>query len=347
MTFKNKNLLLIGPIPNPKGGVSIHISRLKSLLNTDFNIRLIDESSNRKPEIYNIRSMNIFKYIQLILWADIVHIHSGVTVLRSFHIIASRLCFKKVVVTMHSLSHQTPFKIFINKVMLRLANRNILVSGEIQHRLNLKNFVIKEAFLPPSTNTSNISSHIKDWLNKNTKNNKNIAISNASVITLHDGIDLYGFDICIEAIQQLKYKHNINICLLLMISEAISNSDELILNYHNLVKKYQLENDVLITQEDASFSDIISYSDVVLRATSTDGDALSIREALYFNKPVIASDVVKRPSGTIIFANRNPDDLCQKIMESLPDKSSGEEAHTAPSNESSYIQFYLDLYNSL
>jgi hypothetical protein len=36
----------------------------------------------------------------------------------------------------------------------------------------------------------------------------------------------------------------------------------------------------------------------LLRITTTDGDALSVKEALFLNKQVIATDVVDRPVGT-------------------------------------------------
>ena len=47
----------------------------------------------------------------------------------------------------------------------------------------------------------------------------------------------------------------------------------------------------------------------MVRPTNTDGDALSIREAMYFKISVIASDVTTRPENTIIFKNRDLDDF--------------------------------------
>lgn len=46
-------------------------------------------------------------------------------------------------------------------------------------------------------------------------------------------------------------------------------------------------------------------SDIVLRPTNSDGDALTIREGLLFEKKVIASDVVSRPINTFLFKTRN------------------------------------------
>lgn len=49
--------------------------------------------------------------------------------------------------------------------------------------------------------------------------------------------------------------------------------------------------------------------DLVVRPTLTDGDALNVTEALFFNCPVIVSYVAKRPADTICFKYRDIDDL--------------------------------------
>ncbi len=46
-----------------------------------------------------------------------------------------------------------------------------------------------------------------------------------------------------------------------------------------------------------------------LRLTSTDGDSISIREAIHFGCPVLASDVVPRPDGVKLYGYGNQDEL--------------------------------------
>jgi hypothetical protein len=84
-----------------------------------------------------------------------------------------------------------------------------------------------------------------------------------------------------------------------------------------MIKKLNLNECFLLLNENLSFVRLIEQADIVLRPTNTDGDALTIREALYLNKTVIASDVVKRPSGTILFKSRDTNDLEIKIMENI------------------------------
>jgi hypothetical protein len=60
---------------------------------------------------------------------------------------------------------------------------------------------------------------------------------------------------------------------------------------------------------DIPFVATLEHVDINIRATNTDGDALTVREAEYYNVHSVASDVVQRPEATFLFQNRNSDDL--------------------------------------
>jgi glycosyltransferase involved in cell wall biosynthesis len=62
-------------------------------------------------------------------------------------------------------------------------------------------------------------------------------------------------------------------------------------------------------------------SDIMLRTTWYDGDAISVREALQLGVPVIASDNGMRPEGTHLIPARDPDALlamAEKILNNPP-----------------------------
>jgi glycosyltransferase involved in cell wall biosynthesis len=59
---------------------------------------------------------------------------------------------------------------------------------------------------------------------------------------------------------------------------------------------------------------MISASDVFVRPTFTDGDSISVREALSLGIPVIASDCVERPDGVVLFKTGNAGDLSGKLQ---------------------------------
>ena len=59
-----------------------------------------------------------------------------------------------------------------------------------------------------------------------------------------------------------------------------------------------------------------------MRPTNTDGDANSLREALYFEVSSIASDAAARPDGTILFKNRDANDFISKVKHILDNYTS-------------------------
>lgn len=57
--------------------------------------------------------------------------------------------------------------------------------------------------------------------------------------------------------------------------------------------------------------------DVVVRSTFVDGDAITVREALAFGVPVVASDTDFRPDGATLFRKGDVDDLVAKLRQVL------------------------------
>jgi glycosyltransferase involved in cell wall biosynthesis len=58
---------------------------------------------------------------------------------------------------------------------------------------------------------------------------------------------------------------------------------------------------------------VIARSDIFVRPTLSDGDAISVREAIALGTPVVASDVVRRPNGTLCFKTGDAMDLASKM----------------------------------
>lgn len=332
-----KRILEIGPYCET-GGVSIHIRRLVNLLSTDFKVDVIDESKLKFSDgkVYNLRSKNVFTYLKLICSSDIVHIHTAMNWLRFLHVLITKLFFKKVIVTIHSIMHVENIKHnLLLKISLNLSDKIIYVNEKIKKELGQSKGEVMPAFLPPIIeNEIDLPDEITKLLNNN--EGKKIVISNAYRLDWYNGNDLYGFDLLLEAAKKIN-ENNENIFILLIISSIAENNVQLN-KYNDLINKENLENTVVIIPYSISFVNLILRSDMVIRATNTDGDSLTIRESLFFDKPVIASNVVRRPKGTILFRNRDSNDLYTKIVENVnkPYKKVGR-------FNIDYKQFYLDL----
>lgn len=339
----NKKIVMIGPY-SAIGGVSMHIKRLSDLLRNNFDFSFIDESPIVKGynPVFNLRTGNLLKYFSIVQKSDIVHINSSIWWLRGFHIIVAFLLRKKIIVTFHALLElkNSQWLVLIKKYCA-LADKIIVVSDEMAELLNTNNVVVKEAFIPPNLDSeSKIPDELQGIISDNSF--KKIIISNAFRLDLHDNEDLYGLDLMVEVAKQIKNENKPYKIIFVVASDDDKYS--LLKKSKNLIETDNLSEQITIFNKPISFVKLIEKSDLVVRATNTDGDALTIREALFMGKPVLASDVVKRPDGTHLFESRNSDDLFIKIDFCLSTETEYEQVKP---NQSIYKDFYLSLYSNL
>jgi len=336
MKIMQKSLVIIGPMPPPHGRISIHINRLSYLLRSDYKITNIDESRLIKPDQFNVRSLNLLSYLKTIAAADIIHVHSGIVLFRFFHFIIAKLMGKSLIVTYHSFAKR---KVTIwDKLIVKYSNKIICVSKEIANKLNIHEKLVKEAFLPP-----NISSEIElplalsTWIGEMRKQHYIICCANASKLASYNGDDLYGLDLCIESAKILKERQQ-KVAFIFVVSDKTGDINVNV--YKENIKDSKLNGIFYICEEAVSFVRLIEKSDLVLRPTNTDGDALTIREGLFFNKAVIASDVVVRPKGVRLFQSRSAISLSKRIEEYIYDSTSNGLSSYTTGNEYDYLDFY-------
>ena len=343
------NVLITGPMPPPAGGISIHLQRLQYLLKDEFNLDFIDESSSKNKLYFNIKSLNLFVYLKKIINTDLVFIHSGNRLFKKLHIIAGKLFGKKVIITIHGYGKKRSFLFRIyDQLIFNLANKIILVNPEIRQKLNLNEnkIVIKNAFLPPVLSEEpNLSNAIETRLIAAKQLNKTIICANASRLDSFNGEDLYGLDMSIEATKML-VDAGIPVDVIYIVS-SLDAGEEKFQKAQNLIQQYQIQSSFFLINEKASFVKLIEQSDMVIRPTNTDGDSLTIREGLYLNKIVLASDVVQRPQGTKIFKTRNTADLFEQMKELITLKNTfNNQSHKAPvENEQFYSTLLNEIYN--
>jgi glycosyltransferase involved in cell wall biosynthesis len=78
-----------------------------------------------------------------------------------------------------------------------------------------------------------------------------------------------------------------------------------------------VQDRVFWVHDSAPFGPTLVRADALLRPTSTDGDAVSVREALHLGVPVVASAVVQRPPGVIAVAEREPTRWALAVTQAL------------------------------
>jgi phosphatidylinositol alpha-1,6-mannosyltransferase len=94
----------------------------------------------------------------------------------------------------------------------------------------------------------------------------------------------------------------------------------------------------------AATLNVIACSDLFLRTTWYDGDAVSVREAVQFDIPVIASDNGMRPSGVNLIPARDRQALINAVSEVL--NAPKRPRQTKPGNFEN-LERVLELYREL
>ncbi len=345
---KKANILITGPINPPAGGISIHINRLKNLIQNDFNLDFIDESSIVKKDYFNVRSLDVFTYIKKVIKADLIYIHSGSHLLKKIHIIIGKLFRKKIIITIHGYKEKKrrPLRKW-DRLFYEWADQVILVNEDLVEKINIDKdkCIIQHAFIPPVLlEEEKLPLYITDKITDARNNQKVIICANASRLDHYDHQDLYGLDLSIEVAKRLHQK-NIPFYFVFNVSSLENGKVQYSLSQRE-IKESNLTNQFWLTNEKISFVKLIEQSDIVLRPTNTDGDALTVREALFMGKETLASDIIKRPNGTTVFKTRDLDDLEEKLTHLIHQVKKGKRKSHEMENEYTYQQFYCNLIKS-
>jgi len=288
---------MIGRFPNPIGGITIHNMRLAKRLQMDgYGYNIVDFGNGLFKGIFNV----------IISDKRIYHISITNTFLILLLILIIKLKRKKILLTIHTnIGRYNFFRSIIEIINIYLSDTPIVLNKKsycISKKIN-NDTAIVSAFIPPLYNENNgfKSIHVLRYIDNSKWNN--IYCTNASNVKIDKyGNEIYGIT---ELVNIFKKKRN----SLLIVSDPSGKYGEYFrkkkidINYPN----------ILFIGFPHSFIEILKFSDVFIRATSTDGDSLSVKEALFFDKIVIASDAVSRPKGCILYKFGDSRDLESKI----------------------------------
>jgi len=310
--MKKIKVVLMGPMPPPSGGVSTHLSRLlaRSQSEEDLQLSVID-LRRLKLHCEIGTSRNIFAIVRTFLFADIIHFHlSRKLKLRLIKI--ARFLGKKVVYTHHNSRNLTD-QITLNT--MGLSHQIILVrpvADALPAELHARCQVVPSYL--PATSVGAVPTELKEQFA-----GKRIIFAHCyqkkNETLLVDGKDLYGFDLILDALEILhrnKFPEN---CLLFLADPADGMKDIYKERIRELIDKYRLN--IIYWNKELDFSAALKYCSVLVRASRSDGDAVSIREALQAGVPVIASDCVERPEGVIDFSTGDAMSLSTVLSENL------------------------------
>lgn len=285
--YKNNNRLItiIGFLPPPIGGVSIHVNRLLDALGYyNFNYQFFD-----------IKKIGLFKLILIVLKSKLIHLHTASIYLRFIVVLLSKITGTKVIYTIHgNLGRFGKMGTIIEKLTLLLAYKPIVInrkSYDLANKYNSKVELIS-AFIPPYN--KNVIKHEKLLfdLEKIDIENKIIYCTNASQLNFDNkNKEVYGIVDLINLF--IKFKDKI-----LIVSNPYGDYKEYLTSLN-----VEIPENITFIEYEHSFIDVIKFSNIFIRNTTTDGDSLSIKEALFYSTNVYATNVVDRPKGVIVYDN--------------------------------------------
>jgi len=314
---------IMGYYPPPIGGITIHVKRLGQLFDTEkinYTIYAIGSKDQKKPhlEIYANRRKWALKYL-FQPKEDILHCHTMGWTEKAYYVLLARLFRKISLFTFHSYRDGLATQKGIYKLALKFVRRygdHFIAVGEddyhsmVNDGFDQDKISIIPGFIAPKEEIVKIPEYIDAFL----KDKEVRLCGNAANMNQYQGQDLYGIDLCIELTAKLR-DAGMNPGFVFFLG-SMPDKDY----YRKLqdrIEELALENHFLFCRESLGFHHIIKSCHVFVRPTNTDGDAVSIREGLYYNKAVIASDVVKRPQGTRVFKNRDLEDLYKVSMSTI------------------------------
>ncbi|MBN1472275.1 MAG: glycosyltransferase [Syntrophaceae bacterium] len=325
---KNDRILIVGNLPLPIGGVSIHCSRLYALL---------------KKSHYDVDFFNLAKFIKckkikkiILLFTllynkyTVVHIQTTDIKVNKIIFIIKRIKKYKIYLSVHNprLFSQPPKKVLFFKKYIPNLDLLILVSQDILDKyrnesVNLpQNIIVKSAYLPPTIEEEQaILSTYPESLKRFLSEKNPLLIANAWKIVFMDGIDLYGLDLCVDLVSRLKSDFP-NIGLIFAL--ANSKDEKKYLNIKRAqIKTLNIDKQIYFLSNQKILWPLFKKVHIFIRPSYSDGSAVSINEALDLGCKVIASNCCKRPSDVILFQNRDLDDLIKIVKKTLKGIMSG------------------------
>jgi hypothetical protein len=316
-------IVQVGAVPPPIGGITIYIKRMKDFLDSK-NIanQVWDYSKIKKNEdnVVNIWFPFIPFYYAINKDIKIIHYHIVGTMTKSYIGFFNRYFFtkRKKTLTIHGACDglfdrsRKQIRKSLNSFNAIICMTNIDKKYLIENGVTVDIYEIP-TFIPPTVKEQEIkeiSKDIWDFIN----DHKPLISANASGIVFYNSQDLYGIDMCIDLCANL-IKDYPQIGFIFSIPSIKDYK------YFKKMKQRIIQNGIahnfLFTTKPYQLYPIIMKSDIFVRPTNMDGDAISIREALYFKIPNVASNIVPRPEGTIIFRNRDIRDFISKVRDTL------------------------------
>jgi glycosyltransferase involved in cell wall biosynthesis len=309
-------ILQFGVFPPPEGGVQTHVKDIREyLLARNIRNGVIHLSRHRRldaDDVFYPKTPLAVVANALSFPASIWHFHLGGNIthkLLGLYGFATTIPRKRTVLTFHSGGYpsspvaRNPHP--LRNLVLRRFDRIVAVNPEIEQmflRIGVKPEKIRlipPFALPSQPPPAEIPATIAEFMKRH-----------APLLLSVCGLEPeYDIALQIEAMRGILDR-------LPAAGLIVLGGGSLEAELRSLIASKAYANCILLCGDvprDATLN-ILTRSDVFLRTTWYDGDAISVREALHFDVPVIASDNGMRPPGSTLIPPRDREALVQAVV---------------------------------
>lgn len=354
-------LAIVGSYPPPYGGVGVHVQRLCALLDErGIDYRVYNATSDvgdgkRVLGVFHRRRSWMLKYA-ITGKEPVVYIMSDRMAAWIVGGLMAALRGKRVAIRLRNAAlpdwiAKSTLKRMLAQWTLRrmravVGVSRLLIDSAASLGVPANRLHWSPGFLPPTpgdVDPQMMAPAVREFISQHAP-----IISANGKIDRYNGVDLYGLDHCIELAARLRTQYP-NVGVVFCFGDFHPSEQPRLDELLDQARRAGVENNVLLHTTPGAFVPVLAASDVFIRPSNTDGDAISVREALYLGVPTIASDAVARPAGAKLFPTRNVDAMTSAVESVLTESQTGPRQRTvalAPEDRER-IDRYLDLLQSL
>ena len=350
-------LAIIGPYPPPSGGVTVHVERLCRLLDVrgvDYRLYNVSSATGDGERVVPVsRGRRRFLLRHALFGPEpAVYVVSPRIAAWLYGAAVARARGKRVAIRIQNnrlvdWHRRRDPRAALAGAALRQVAAVVCVNQGIADTVRAlgvspERISLLPGFLPPEPAADE---PLHPGLEAFLRDRRPVLAANGKV-AFYDGADLYGLDLLVELAAALRPDHpglGIAICLYELDDEGRAHLERL----RGRAETLGVTRNILFHAEPGPFVPVLGRADVFLRPTNTDGDANSLREALFLGVPSVASDAVPRPPGAILFRSRDAGDLVHQVRAALvaPRDASGRGGLT--DEDGRRIEEHLDLLRRL
>lgn len=301
-------VLLIGPLPPPHGGISVHVSGIhRQLMAAGVTCRVLDMNLVRPGWGFG------WAVLRHALQGWTLHFHTNGHNVKSWLLaLGCGLAGQSrggCILTLHSgmapgyLETASLWRRRLAASACSLYGQVICVSPEIESALlslglESRRIEVLPAFLSAESAEVSPEAGLLAWIGRHRPLFSTVLFFRPE----------YGFALLVAGLARLSLLYPSFGCLVMGKGEQWAEAEK-------LVREAGLEESVLLlgdVDHDACLA-LMSVCDVFLRPTLEDGDSISVREALSLGVPVVASRVGTRPAGAILFHPGDVEEMLAKV----------------------------------